>query len=188
MFICPVCGKEAPTGVCPLCGFDESQNLESYPTLAVPEVLPDSIDRQAAAQGNYLRCVACGCRDFLVDTSSAQLICAGCRQAVGDWKVIRDAQPVFEANEEPAIQPPAEEISPPVEDWRRSEAAHRKWLKSLETPGTLEEPEEAPQPDPSVPDRKRSEAAHQPDPSVPDWKRSEAAHRKWLKSLENQDE
>ena len=70
----------------------------------------------------------------------------------------------------PQNQPPAPK-SPvkPMEDWKRSEAAHRAWLNSQKSAtGTNPTPK---------PDKLPDDA----------WKQSEAAHRAWLKSQQNND-
>lgn len=126
MHICPVCNSPSPTVVCSVCGFDDSRNYTGHPTFFNLYNLPKSAFQTVSASTTFFRCSACKGVHFLVDTQSSKLICAKCRAAT-------DVQTIFPTGRR--VRPAITSLPSTPPDYIRSEAAHREWLKSLQSQG-----------------------------------------------------
>lgn len=84
MWKCPVCEQSSQGLLCGNCGFDNSRNLEKYPTLGKCTTGTKAISRLRvelhATNTNYLRCSHCGSTQFSFDLEERLMLCAGCSE------------------------------------------------------------------------------------------------------------
>ena len=96
---CPICGKAEFFLHCSCCGFSESQNFQTYPTLMPLSLPADSLkgrrDKWHATFKKRLRCEKCGGYGFYVSLESPFLTCMDCGTSPAD-ELVRPAPPVVE--------------------------------------------------------------------------------------------
>lgn len=82
MWICPVCETSNDTLCCAGCGFDGSINCEEYPTLCIPDHIPETVsvlrERMESELKNLMHCPICRGHWFSLDLSSLNFVCRKC--------------------------------------------------------------------------------------------------------------
>lgn len=161
MWKCPVCKEQHINDcdqLCQNCGFDKSRDFEHYPTLTLLTEKLYAVSAQSKIQeerqNDLLHCPQCKGQLFLFHRKESTFRCANCGAVIRDVVFSEDpGAPIMLSSQEIQVkriglecqkqnmknQTPelsSENITPQssnsVESWRRSEAAHRQWLKSLE--------------------------------------------------------
>lgn len=93
---CPVCSKAHAGVVCPSCGFDQSCNYESNPTLGVlrGQIISAAARREEwnLEQSDLVRCSNCGSTTFTVHMGRNMIRCTACKHQqkvnMGEQKVV----------------------------------------------------------------------------------------------------
>ena len=113
MWKCPVCSRENLESVCPGCGFDNSCDYESYPTLALLSGKQQAVSARKKIQQvvsvlkkiqekqkmDFLYCPQCGGRNFPLYLRGGTVFCASCGMEVGNEifsQASEEPQEIFE--------------------------------------------------------------------------------------------
>ena len=106
MWKCPVCDHQQENSLlCTVCGFDGSQDVEQFPTLAPLTVPHDAVSKIQSVWGHALSCPACQNRTFLIYLDRGLIQCTACQHqmalALGNTPVAAEEEPVPETDPTP---------------------------------------------------------------------------------------